>query len=86
MQVGLNGGDAISGGRMRCLPGFSGMSMTKPFPECVRDLWNLLDGPNMLNLSFDGVLNAIKQLKKSSKAWVHESKPGKYFEKMKVPF
>ena len=73
---GGHGKEAIIGDRMRCLPGFSGISMTKPFPDCVRELWALLDGPNMLNLSFESVLNAVKQLKKSAKAWVHDSKPG----------
>ena len=52
--------------------------MTKPFPETVRDLWVLLDGPNMLNLSFDSVLNAVKQMKKSVKARLHSSVPGNF--------
>lgn len=77
MQVGSNGGDAIVGGRMRCLPGFRGLSMVKPFPDCVRDLWSLLDGPNMLNLSFASALNAIKQMQKSCGAWVQSTKNGK---------
>ena len=51
--------------------------MTKPFPDCVRDLWALMDGPNILNLNFNTVLTAVKQLKKSCKAWVQESKPRK---------
>ena len=36
-----------------------------------------MDGPNILNLNFNTVLTAVKQLKKSCKAWVQESKPRK---------
>ena len=61
---------------MRFLPGFAGVSMVKPFPDCVRDLWQLIDGSNMLNLSFNSVMTAVKQLKKSAKKWVQDSLPG----------
>ena len=59
--------------------------MTKPFPDCVRDLWALMDGPNILNLNFNTVLTAVKQLKKSCKAWVQESKPRKLL-KIEITF
>ena len=74
---GSQGRDAISGGRMRCLPGFSGASSVKPFPETVRDLWQLLDGPNMLNLQFDAVLSCVQNMRKSVKAWMNSSAGGK---------
>ena len=76
LQIGSHGQDAVVGGRVRCLPGFSGTSMEKPFPEAVRDLWALVDGPNMLNLSFDSVMAALKQLRKSNKAWLQKSEQG----------
>ena len=73
LQMGSHSREAISGGRMRCLPGFSGASSIKPFPETVRDLWQLLDGPNMLNLQFDAVLNCVKSMRKSVAAWCNDS-------------
>ena len=79
LQIGTFGNDAIVGGRMRCLPGFSGLSMVKPFPDTVRDLWQLVDGSNMLNLNFDEVLSKVTSLKKSAKSWIHNSIPSKFF-------
>ena len=73
MGVGAKGKDPISGGRLRFLPGFSGVSMVKPFPDCVRDLWSLVDGSNMLNLNFEAVTNSLKVMKKSVKRWVQDS-------------
>ena len=75
--MGNYGDDAIVGGRMRCLPGFAGVSMVRPFPDCVRDLWSLIEGRNMLNLSFDSVVDCLKQMRKSAKYWAnHGSRPG----------
>ena len=78
LNEGSFGNDAIVGGRMRCLPGFSGVSMVRPFTDCVRDLWVLIEGKNMLNLSFNAILDCLKQMRKSAKHWVHHlSTPGK---------
>ena len=63
---------------MRCLPGFSGASAVKPFPETVRDLWQLLDGPNMLNLQFDSVLACVQNMRKSVKSWMSTSALSKF--------
>ena len=62
---------------MRCLPGFGGTSAVKPFPDTVRELWQLLDGPNMLNLKFDEILTAVQTMRKSVKAWAGEMAPSK---------
>lgn len=80
LQTGSHGREAISGGRMRCLPGFSGSSTLKPFPDTVRDLWQLLEGTNMLGLKFDAVLTCIETMRKSVNAWCNDSTLSKFEE------
>ena len=82
LQMGSHGREAISGGRMRCLPGFSGASAIKPFPETVRDLWQLLEGPNILSLQFDAILRCIETMRKSVNSWCNDSTLSKFISKV----
>ena len=62
---------------MHYLPGMSGVSMEKPFVDCMRDVWSLFDGAAMLNLHFGTLFAAVERLRKSASARVHETRNGK---------
>ena len=64
---------AIQGGLMHFLPGMEGVSMEKPFVECVRDVWTLFEGPAMLSLNHAQLVAAMGRLKKSSYARLQET-------------
>ena len=61
---------------MHYLPGMAGVSMEKPFVECMRDVWSMVDGAAMLNLQYQPLLVAVERLRKSATARVHETKNG----------
>ena len=61
---------------MHYLPGLSGVSMEKPFVDCMRDVWSLFDGAAMLSLHFGTLFAAVERLRKSASARVHETKNG----------
>ena len=64
---------AIQGGLMHFLPGMEGVSMEKPFVDCMRDVWALFEGPAMLSLRYDTLVAAVVRLKKSSYARIQET-------------
>ena len=68
---------AIQGGLMHFLPGMEGISMEKPFVDCMRDVWGMVEGSAMLNLNFNNLLAAVERLKKSSYARIQETPTGK---------
>ena len=65
--------NAIQGGLMHFLPGMEGVSMEKPFVDCMRDVWAMFEGPGMLSLRYDTLTAAVARLKKSSYARIQET-------------
>ena len=51
------------------------MSMVKPFPDCIRELWSLIDGDKVLSLGYEQVMSCLRLLKKSAKQWIQDSEP-----------
>lgn len=68
---------AVQGGLMHFLPGMEGVSMEKPFVDCMRDVWAMFEGPAMLNLNYANLLAAVGRLKRSAYARMQEA-TGKY--------
>ena len=64
---------AIQGGMMHFLPGMEGVSMEKPFVDCMRDLWAMFEGPAMLTLNHGHLVAAVERLKRSSYARLQET-------------
>ena len=64
---------AIQGGLMHFLPGMEGVSMEKPFVECMRDLWAMFEGSAMLTLNHSNLVAAVERLKRSSYARLQET-------------
>ena len=58
---------------MHFLPGMEGVSMEKPFVDCMRDVWALFEGPAMLALRYDTLVAAVVRLKKSAYARLQET-------------
>ena len=59
---------AIQGGLMHFLPGMEGVSMEKPFVDCMRDVWAMFEGAAMLSLNHSNLVAAVGRLKRSSYA------------------
>ena len=58
---------------MHFLPGMEGVSMEKPFVDCMRDVWAMFEGPAMLNLNYANLLAAVGRLKRSAYARMQEA-------------
>ena len=71
---------AIQGGLMHFLPGMEGVSMEKPFVDCMRDLWAMFEGSSMLTLNHSQLLAAAERLKRSSYARL-QATVGKFWKK-----
>ena len=68
---------AVQGNVMHYLPGFEGQSMERPFIDVARDLWSLVEGSAMLSLNYNNLILVLGRLRKSARADVHSSIPGK---------
>ena len=67
MNRGKAAESALSGGRMNYLPGFGEESTGKSVPDCIRDIWAMIEGHNMIYLNFSNLLAAVNRLRLSLK-------------------
>ena len=63
---------------MHFLPGMEGISMEKPFVDCMRDVWAMFDGNAMLSLNFQALFAAVERLRKSAKTRVQQTPTGNF--------
>ena len=75
---GVDGG-AILGDQMLYCPFRDNKAMVRSSELVIIDLWNMINGPQMLELNFGKLQNLLSNLKKSLKAEVRAHLPGKMF-------
>ena len=69
---------AIQNGRLQFLPGFAHYSTTKGIESCVQDLWQMIEGNNMLELNFTKVYDAVQRLRRAIKRRVETTETSKF--------
>ena len=57
----------VQGGKMFYAPHRENKTMVKSSEDIIRDIWNIINGPGMLDLSFNRLLHHLTNLRKSLK-------------------
>ena len=65
----------IVDGKLMFCP-FRGGAMIRSSTDIIIEIWSMINGPQMLELRFDRLFNAVRDLRKSLKAETLSNKPG----------
>ena len=75
-KLGKEESQAIVDGRLMFCP-FRGGTMARSSRDVIIEIWNMICGPQMLNLEYSKLKMAVRDLRASLSAEVHCNKPGK---------
>ena len=67
----------LQGGKMLYAPHRENRSMIKSSDDIIRDIWNIINGPSMLELSFNRIQHHLQNLRKSLRVETRTYAPGK---------